>query len=110
MAKRSYDGESTYAFGKRLGSIAEMLDEVVSGLAELGRQAEEDQPAGVNLCDEIKHVTAWVAGCADRARQWPAMFRNGPGNNRDVQRVEAPRKGSRNVESRADVGRAIRDV
>ena len=106
MGAHGYDDqESTQQFGASLPREAALIADAVASLGLLQKQAEQDMPGTSSLAAEIQAVYDMIGPVAVEAEGWRAMFRSGPRNSRDVERVEQPRRG----EGAADVGAALRD-
>lgn len=110
MGQHGYDDQqSTYNFMQALRQQPALLAEVKAGLTELSKQADQDQPVEGALAREIEQVAQMVAGIHSDSETWYGMCRTDARNRRDGDRVDEPRK-SPAVESRADVGAAVRDM
>jgi hypothetical protein len=103
------DQQSTYSYMNSLKQQPDILDQVKSGLGELARQADQDQPVGRALADEIQRAADEVSAVYQESLAWYGMCRTDARNRRDGDRVTHPRKSAR-VERNADAGAAIRDV
>lgn len=102
------DQEGTYDFIRGLGRQHDDLAGLARGIAELGRLAADNMPVSTTLSGDIIEVAAQLGRIAESAQTWEQVAR--AKQPRDIQRVEAPRGGSRKKEEAADVGRAMRET
>jgi hypothetical protein len=95
------------AFIENLRAAGDEAKEARDLFAELARMAEEDQPAHQSVASGLRTVAEMLGTAASVGE---GITPNAKTKHRDdYERGEQPRGGSRQVEAKADVDRAVRE-
>lgn len=105
---RQAEEQSLFKFGEGLRQAPDLFEDFARGLDRWARSGEEDQPLTEAVTAQIRAAAAVVRGLGTDSAEWYGSYRRS--HESDVTRTEAPRKGSRTVEKKADVTAYERDA
>ncbi len=102
----SGSGASTVKWTDGLKAVPQALDEIAAHYRRLARAAMEDHPMNGALRDRLLAAAIKLERVAEMSRPWHHLVRNTGSTAADNDAYFAPRDGSVQMESKADVRRA----
>lgn len=100
-ALKDYDPENMHQMVREMPGLEEALANVSSGFRHLGSRAESEWPVAAPVAEALRSIADDIKAGAGTAGEARNTVRNW--NETDIERGEAPRHGSRHIESKWDV-------
>ncbi|MFY1673668.1 hypothetical protein ACN27G_27540 [Plantactinospora sp. WMMB334] len=100
-ALREYDPENMHQMFREMPHLGEALGAVAAGMRQMASRAESEWPVAPEVAEALRSVSTDIKAAAGTAEEARGTVRKE--NETDIERGEAPRHGSRDIEAKWDV-------